>query len=324
MPAANLGSTGVVTPGPYKVSNSEIQTYKDCKRKWWFAYYRRLKPRTKKLTGPLPLGTRVHAALDEYYTTERPLLEAYADLLEKDRQTAIQSGVDPTEIESEGDMGRIMLEGYLEWIQEESIDADLEMISTEEILSMPMFDGSVELQGKIDMRVRRKADGVRMIRDFKTVGTTFEEFASTAYMNEQVLTYMLLERHRNTPTDTSEGAIFTLLKKNKRTARAKPPFYDQIEVRHNVFTLRAFWQRIHGTVGDMMRAKTALDSGASHFGVVPPHPGKDCRWKCPFYTVCPMVDDGSAAEQAIEAIYEVSDPYDYYADGKDGTQETTE
>jgi len=75
-----------------------------------------------------------------------------------------------THFEKEAELGRIMLDGYLEWVEEEGIDSELEMISTEEIISMPMFNGEIELQGKLDMRVRRKADGVRMFRDFKTVG----------------------------------------------------------------------------------------------------------------------------------------------------------
>jgi RecB family exonuclease len=314
---SGITNGGLATPGPYKVSNSEIQTFKDCKRRWWFSYYRRLKPKAKRVTGPLALGTRVHAALDDYYTNETDLLDAYNTLMEKDRAIAEANWLDITELESEGELGRIMLEGYLDWMAEEGIDSDLEMISTEEIISMPMFGGEVELQGKLDMRVRRKSDGVRMFRDFKTVGTTFEEFASTAHMNEQILTYMLLEAAQNKEDDRSEGGIFTLLKKVKRSGRAKPPFYEQIEVRHNVFTLRAFWQRIHGVVSDLIGVKKALDAGTSHLQVAYPHPTKDCRWKCSFYAICPMVDDGSAVEQAIDQLYEVSDPYDYYADGKE-------
>lgn len=297
----------------YTLSNSEIQTFKDCRRKWWLTYYRRLKPKQVKFTGPLALGSRVHEALDQYYSTEIPLLEAYSNLIEADREALALDGRDPSELDSEGDLGRIMLEGYLQWVDEEGIDSELEMISTEEVLNMPMFNGEVELQGKIDMRVRRKADGVRMFRDFKTVGGSFDQFYSTAHMNEQILTYMLLEQHKNGGTDErSEGGIFTLLKKVKRTANAKPPFYDQFEVRHNIFSMRSFWQRLHGTVADLMRVKTALDNGTAHQEVAYPTPSRDCTWKCPFFSVCPLIDDGSAAENAISEMFAESDPYAYY------------
>jgi CRISPR/Cas system-associated exonuclease Cas4 (RecB family) len=146
-----------MTEGTYTLSNSEIQTYKDCRRKWWLAYYRRLKPKQKKYSGPLALGSRVHEALDQYYSTDSPLLDIYASLVQEERKLVEAQTEFTSDFETEADLGRIMLEGYLDWVEEEGIDAELEFISTEEILTMPMFDGSVQLQGKLDMRVRRKA-----------------------------------------------------------------------------------------------------------------------------------------------------------------------
>jgi RecB family exonuclease len=299
--------------GPLKISNSEIQTFKDCRRKWWLSYYRRLQPKTEQKTGALALGTRIHGALDLYYSQGIPLLEAHASLVEKDKQILIESFRDTVDLDSEAELGRIMLEGYLEWVTDNGIDAELEMISTEEVISMPLFDGQVELQGKLDMRVRRKSDGVRMFRDFKTVGGSFTEFASLAHMNEQILTYMILEAAQNkNETERVEGGIFTMLKKVKRTANARPPFYDQIEVRHNPFALRTFWSRIHGTIADMLNVRRGLDEGGDSYYLAYPRPSRDCKWKCQFFAVCPLFDDGSAVEQAISEMYAVSDPYGYY------------
>jgi CRISPR/Cas system-associated exonuclease Cas4 (RecB family) len=310
---------------PYTLSNSEIQVFKDCRRKWWLNYYRRLQPRQKDFTGALALGSRIHEALDQYYSSdgEIGLLDAHAALVKKDMELLVAEYRDTSDLESEAELGRIMLEGYLQWMDEEGIDSNLEKISNEEIIQMPLFDGEVVLQGKLDMRVRRKSDGVRMFRDFKTVGGSFSDFASQAQMNEQILTYMLLESAQNTePGERSEGGLFTMLKKVKRTAAAKPPFYEQIEVRHNVFTMRSFWQRIHGTISDLMNVKKSLDAGADPNFVAYPSPNKDCKWKCQFYTICPLIDDGSAAEAAISEMYVVSDPYGYY--GKDEEKKGTE
>ena len=134
-----------VTPRPYQVSNSEIQVFKDCRRKWWLNYYRRLKPRESTKTGALALGSRIHEALDMYYSTETPLLEAHAQLVEKDRDLLIADFQDTSELDSEAELGRIMLEGYLDWVEENGIDAELDMISTEELIRMPLMDGKVEL-----------------------------------------------------------------------------------------------------------------------------------------------------------------------------------
>lgn len=315
----------VETLVPYILSNSEIQVFKDCRRKWWLNYYRRLQPKQKDYTGALALGSRIHEALDQYYSSdgEIGLLEAHAALVKSDMDKLVADYRDTFDLEAEAELGRIMLEGYLQWMDEEGIDSNLEKISNEEIITMPLFNGEVILQGKLDMRVRRKTDGVRMFRDFKTVGGSFSDFANQAQMNEQILTYMMLEHaQNNTPGERSEGGIFTMLKKVKRTANAKPPFYEQIEVRHNVFTMRSFWQRIHGTIADLMGVKKALDQGADPNYVAYPRPTKDCKWKCQFYNVCPLIDDGSAAEAAIEQMYVVADPYGYY--GKDEEKKGSE
>ena len=297
---------------PLHISNSEVQTYKDCRRKWWLSYYRRLQPKSKQMTGALALGSRIHEALDMYYSKNIPLLDAHSQLVDNDKKILVDAYRDTYDLESEAELGRIILEGYLQWVEENGIDAELEMISTEEIISMPLLDNSVVLQGKIDMRVRRKADGVRMFRDFKTVGGSFTDFSSMAHMNEQILTYMMLETAQNKEGERSEGGIFTMLKKVKRSANARPPFYEQLEVRHNVFALRSFWQRIHGTLSDMLNTRKALDEGGDHRFVAYPRPSRDCKWKCQFFTICPMFDDGSAAEAAIEDAFEVSNPYAYY------------
>ena len=306
--------------GIIRLSNSEIQTFKDCRRRWWLTYYRRMKPRNQDMTGALALGSRIHAAFEEHYANGVPLLKAHTELVEKDRNILLSEYRDVDTLESEADLGRIMLEGYEQWVEEEGIDAELEFISSEETIVMPLFNGEVELQGKIDMRVRRKIDGVRMFRDFKTVGGSLSDFANLAPMNEQVMTYMLLESSQNKEGERSEGGIFTMLKKVRRTASARPPFYDQIEVRHNVFTMRAFWNRIHGTITDLMRVRTALDEGSDHTLVAYPHASRDCKWKCQFFTVCTLFDDGSAAEQALTEMFEEGDPYSYYENDKKGSE----
>jgi hypothetical protein len=276
----------------------------------------RLQPKYKDVTGALALGSRIHAALDDYYANGTPLLHAHANLVNAEKAMLLEEFKDVSELEKEAELGHIMLDGYLQWVEENGIDAELEMISTEEQITAPLFNGEVELTGKLDMRVRRKADGVRMFRDFKTVGGSLGDFANLAPMNEQILTYMLLESTKADESERSDGGIFTMLKKVRRSAAARPPFYDQIEVRHNIFTLRSFWDRIHGTIADLMRVRKALDEGESPAFHVYPRPSRDCKWKCPFFNVCTLVDDGSAAEQAISELFVEADPYAYY-----GTQD---
>ena len=302
----------MTTTEPIKISNSEIQTFKDCRRRWWLTYYRRLRPKMQDFTGALALGSRIHEALDRYYSTGQPLLEAHADLVKADLKKLTDEYRDTSGLETEAELGRVMLEGYLEWVEMEGIDAELEMISTEEVIERPMLEGKVILQGKIDMRVRRKIDGARMFRDFKTVGGSFSDFGAMAHMNEQVKTYMVLEEAQNEEGERADGAIFTMLRKVKRGAYAKPPFYDQIEVRHNKFTLRAFIEQLEGVLTEMVDTREILDAGGGHNKYAYPRPTRDCKWKCQFFAICPLFDDGSAAEAALSDAFVVADPYGYY------------
>jgi PD-(D/E)XK nuclease superfamily len=300
-----------MTTPPVQISNSEIQTFKECRRKWWLAYYRRLKQVEYDLTGPLAFGSRFHDALDKHYSTGEQLLDVWETLVLEDITKQIALGRDTVELEHEAELGRIMLEGYLQWNEDDGIDADLEIVSTEQRLITPLMGGRVELMAKLDMRVKRMSDGVRLFRDWKTAAS-FSDFIRTGHMNEQMLTYMLIEGTQVDEDQRCEGGLFTLFKKVKRTAAAKPPFYQQIEVRHNQFTLRSFWSRLHGVLADMLAVRDALDNGGDPSFVAYPTPSRNCSWKCQFFAVCPLFDDGSAVEAAVGTLFTVGDPYDYY------------
>ena len=220
---------------------------------------------------------------------------------------------DTTTFDNEAELGRIMLEGYIQWLEDEGIDADLEIISQEERLEADFLDGRVKVVGKIDQRVRRKTDGTRMIRDFKT-SANFSDIYKTVQMNEQFILYMVLEMLKKNEDERVSGAIVTALKKNKRTATARPPFYDQIEVEHNVFELRNFYARLQGELREILSFWERLDAGEDHHAVAYPTPSRDCSWKCPFANVCQMFDDGSDVERALSDQFESRDPFEYYGD----------
>jgi hypothetical protein len=303
---------------PIRVSNSEIQTFLKCRRRWYLQYYERWHQRDPAVVGALALGSRVHAALEVYYKGKGPLLQQYDMLMTEDRMLAASMGQDLSTLDSEGELGRLMLEGYLEWVAEEGIDAVYEVIGVEEILSTPMLGGRVHLIGKVDLRVRDKRDGTHLVRDHKTTAS-LDDFPSWAHMNPQLMTYQTLDFVNRTGPDADQrlaGGVFSLLKKVKRGVRAKPPFYKVHEVRHNVFTLRSFWTRTQGILMDLMGVRDNLDAGVDHRLVAYPTPTRDCRWWCPFFQVCPLMDDGSDVDAMLGDLYVRADPYAYYSDSK--------
>lgn len=308
--------------GPIPISNSEIQTWKDCRRKWWLSYYRGLARKKRDVIGPLPLGSRVHNSLEAFYKDGIDPVVAYSDFLDEDKTKFYMSDDASDEAKekkfnSEAELGRIMLEGYTEWLDETGADSGLEVIAVEEKISAILLNGRVELQGKTDMKVRDRMDGARLILDHKTA-QSFNEYYQTAHMSEQLMLYAMLERMKEGDETPVEGGIYNLLRKVKRGGSSKPPFYDRMTVRFNDATLQSFWLRVNGELNDMMSTRDALDSGADHRVVAYPSPSRDCTWKCPFFQACTMFDDGSAAEMWLENFTEVSDPYARYDENEDG------
>jgi len=315
MTVIHLGMPARMKPDEvWQISNSEIQTWKDCKRKWFLGSYLGLRLKNQTVTGPLALGTRIHSALEAYYTEGADLLKTHSALLDADRQALIMDLRDVTELENEGELGRIMLEGYIEWLEETGADAGWEVVSAERVVSAPLFEGAVELRGKLDMRVRRLADDVLLFVDHKTTAN-FGDLTRTAYIDEQFLTYHLLETVSPSEDGSRcDGGVYNMLKKVKRSGSARPPFYERMEVRHNKLMLHSFWNRVHGEITDMLKLKAQLDAGADHRTVAYPRPSRDCTWKCQFFSVCPLLDDGSAAEQMLDDLYDQHDPNERYSE----------
>jgi RecB family exonuclease len=296
---------------PYRFSNSEIQTFKDCRRRWYLTYKRGLKPKSEKPHGPLVLGTRVHEALDRHFKTGGDLLEIYSALTAAERDV-IETEYELDKYNTEAELGRTMLEGFQEWAEEEGIYVKYDIVSTEQVLEFPLLGGEAIFMGKVDLRVRRKADGAVLVVDYKTA-QNISDITSWLDKNEQALSYMLLEEmNRGEDGLQTDGMIFRILRKTKRTERAKPPFYEDAEIRHNKTALRSFWARLNGEARDLLDVKNALDAGDSHLVRAYPTPSRDCSWKCPFVSICPMFDDGSDVEAAISDRYVEGDPYDYY------------
>src|SRR5690606_12100880 len=111
--------------------------------------------------------------------------------------------------------------------------------------------------------------------------------------DSQRLTYAVLRRLED---GTSYSALFhNQLKRVKRTARATPPFYARHELVLNDQQLRKHWQAMNVRVEEIAQHRAWLDWGVVSLDSprIDASPSKDCSWACPFYHLCPMMDDGS-------------------------------
>lgn len=328
------------------VSNSEVQTLKDCPRRWWLAWHRGLKPRRRQVIDARSTGQRMHVALAALYTpngsirdaTKALLYAQRADRRDLDAQLLRETFYESEEIynavveaekslTSAFDLEHAMLEGYLEWMQETGVDENLEVVSVEQRVEIELplelsrtarwRIGTVKLIAKLDARVRNTLTGAIKFIDHKTVGTLHDP---TLGINQQMLHYHAVEELANPDGPRSEGALYNMLRKVKRTRSAKPPFYARIPIDHNKFELEGYGRQLYGIIDRFEKLEPALERHPDlHQMIVPPRPSRDCAWKCDFFKICRMFDDGSRVEAAIEEHYETGDPLAYY-----DTEETSE
>lgn len=314
------------------ISNSELWTFRRCKRRWWLGWYRHLRLKQERPVGARSIGSWVHKALERKYVPhgqvsedprdalERVLTEVYTGLSTFLEQQAKQANVEYIDaglldaFKKDADLARAMIEGYVQWCAETGADEGIEVISPEAIITAPIdiaaYARDVAIIAKIDVRVRRALDGVRFFIDHKTVGDLTSP-VKTIHMNTQMLHYMLIERSQ--PEDTwVEGALYNMLRKVKRTERATPPFYQRVEVRHNPHELVAYNTHMMSTTDDMLTREMMLDAGFDPQVVAPPSYDSTCAWQCDFFAVCNMFDDGSRAEDMVAQYYKQTPHLDYY------------
>lgn len=137
------------------LTNSEMRTWRRCKRKWWLSHHRELRKRGDvQFNRPLGIGNRVHDALAAYYDPEvrRDPLEFLSASIAESLELF------PEEQESIGkehDACEAILSGYLEWLSETGVDQGLRVIEAERAVVADLVDG-VQLLSKLDARVEHE------------------------------------------------------------------------------------------------------------------------------------------------------------------------
>ena len=299
-----------------RLSNSTIKTFKRCHRHWYLAYHLGYgtSPAFHNPTTVATLGTRVHLALEAHYGYGLDALEALrvAYYLAKREHPSHEDA-----LTSQHSYARAMVSGYLDWAAEEGIDAEAEVISTEQLvereLALPDGD-SVTLMAKLDQRIRRVSDGAVKFRDFKTVGTLTK--AHLLILDEQMRFYSLLDAlDAGGSGERADGGYYNMILRSKRTAKANGPFFRQLEITYNEQDHASMLARVQRVATEIRDTIQLLNNGADHRAVAYPNPGEYCGWGCPFTLICPMMDDGSRWEDALRANFINHDPYGYYGSG---------
>lgn len=319
------------TGEPWSFSNSEFQDWIDCRRRWYLTYYlqRGVKRINEPITGALAIGTRVHVALERWYQHGEDPLDVLDwlygktvhDLLVRERTSGLFDPALRKKVQSERELMHAMVEGYVAWVGETGADEGLRFAGAEVTVEVASGVPGVNIRGRLDKRVYREEDGARLFEDFKTSGDMTNGPRKLA-IDEQMKFYMLLERLHALATKGAEpseptiGGLYTMIKKVKRTVRAQPPYYQRVEVHHNSRALESMHVRTIRRIHEILETRRELDAGGDHRYWVYPRPTDDCRWKCPFFLLCPMMDDSSEQtwREMLDNEFVHRDPYERYGD----------
>lgn len=273
------------------INQSELVTFLRCRRKWNYGYVKGLG--SPGYSSNLETGSAVHAALQAHYKQGLPfdvLDEYWAPWLETEGEL-------PPGLLKDVELSQIMVEGYLEWLEETGNDAYLTPVAVEQKVEL-LIRPDVTLHGTIDL-VMQDEDGRYWLFDHKTTASFGALVDRRLQMNFQLMTYAVLtEAHFG---QAPAGATLNMLRKVKRTASAKPPFYQRETVNFNSMQLAAYKNHLDAIVTDLFRVEEliALGDESAAYPIV----DGDCSWKCPFLSVCALADDGSDIQSALNDLY---------------------
>lgn len=296
-------------------TNSEMSTYKDCKRKWYLGNYRKLSKRSHWLSPPLSVGTLVHEAVRVFYRNNGDT-ELALKWLDRQKQKEVDLALvaDKKQVHENHELARTVFEGYAWWLENTGADHRLTIEAVEKAFDVAGPVDGTRLLGKIDMLARDNVTDEVVLLDHKTLDA-FARTVQTLNLNEQGPFYALIRSIAEPEAKPVTKIIWNMMRKVKRGPKSKPPYYARKEIYITKPMLSRLWDQIYGQIRDIHETEARLDAGEDHNIVAYPHPTQDCHWKCPFFGVCGLMNDPSSHfEDILDNAFEITDPLQRYQD----------
>lgn len=296
--------------GTHRYSNSEIGTWRDCRRKWMLTYYVGLRKKERDVRFPTEVGNLVHGAFETFYlnggihATDSAAL-AHQYLVDKRAEDLAECiGEHHETIIKAHKTADACLSSYLHWLDETGADLDLRIIGSEDKLEMSGPIENTVLNGRIDLLAEDTRTGDIVVIDLKLVASISEKIRML-HLDTQSKTYALLARAKY---KRPVRVAFRIVKMNQRSARTKGPQEEEYAIVLNDGQVDTYFQQLRGIMGDIASVTERLDRGEHHQVVAYPSPSDTCSWKCPFFAVCPLLDDpASDAEWLLNDGFERKD-----------------
>lgn len=286
----------------YSFSHSEMDVYKQCKRKWYLQYYRKLRRKREPKAVARDTGILVHAALSNFYLAgglggERAeaLMFNYLDNARDEDMLKVDEA-ERKDIVKIHKLANILCEGYLEWLAETGADIGYNfsdpngVVQSEITLEAPGPIEGTKIMGVIDLGGTHEMSGDLFVMDTK-VTDNIDTMLKTLHIMEQGPMYAVLAKLNDPDPSRGFRVVWNMIKRNMQSAKAKPPFYQRYELAINADQLRQFYLQLQGQMEDILRTEERLNAGEHHVKVAYPTPSRDCTWKCPYFSVCGAMND---------------------------------
>lgn len=278
-----------------EVRYSEIKRFKRCRRSWMNGYFLGLRqpefsgehaPKLKR-----DAGTLVHRDLEAYYNGETSAPGEYLRTAERVTSDNPEYAADWVATYA---LAQIMLDGFGEWLEEEGHDVGEETWGTEVEVKyrVDTEEGPCLLVCHIDRIVKDTLFDRIIIDDTKTVDTL--EKGGQFAVEEQLLTYALVasgDPERGGLGLTVSECRHTMLRRVKRTARAKPPFYGRESIYPSTDQIHSTFLSTQAVLTEILQARQNLAAGLPHQAVAYPNSHRDCSWDCDFLPICQAHDE---------------------------------
>jgi len=283
---------------------SDFKQWLTDRRDFYFSVFENLEPVYPK-TSVADIGTFVHEAMKAHYLGQTDPTAAIAKLAS---EQCAAFPLNASELQGHADFARIIMEGYLEWLEEEALDHGLKPLMVEDRITalVGVFqDIEVYVSGAIDLLMQDDFDLI-WIFDHKTVDG-FKTILATLPVDFQGQTYDFLLRSIGI---TPMGFKHNQLRRVKRTARSTPPYYNRAEVLFNATQRQTHEWHMQGIAKEIVDAYVTMSTespehkASTFHRLFYPFFTRDSSWKSNFLDVSIFTDtDPEAANDMLAAAY---------------------
>lgn len=302
----------MAVPDVVHVSYTQLQTWRQCRRKWHFQYVDQLKSRETQPAYALYLGIAVHEALDAYYdpASERKmstLLNAFEQITETQREEIAREYAEHADIadflerfDADSSLGAAMVSNY--GYEAPQLD-HFDVLYTEHQFDLPLgiyitvTDSETGKAHKVPVNYRGRIDGVIQTEDGRIrlfEHKTAKNFQDRRlFLDQQATSYIWAAQQMfDLPVD---GVLYNILRKQRPGPRVKSPLVYRLEADRSMAHIRSFPETVKEIVRDM--------EFASNAGLYFHNPNEHCVW-CPFFHVCQMIQDAADVGDYLKEYFE--------------------